>query len=99
MINYSYPLYRPPAEANNIIIQVTFGCSYNNCSFCSMYKDKAYAIRDFKAIRSDIDILAKNYPNANKVFLADGDALSLPTEQLIKILNYLQNAFYKLLEE
>jgi len=61
-----------------------------------MYKDKAYAIRDFKAIRSDIDILAKNYPNANKVFLADGDALSLPTEQLIKILNYLQNAFHKL---
>ena len=76
MIEYSYPLFRPPAEANNLIIQVSLGCSYNNCSFCSMYKTKSYKVRELKDVYSDIDILASNYPDANKVFLADGDALS-----------------------
>jgi len=96
MLEYDYPLFRPPAEANNIIIQVTYGCSYNNCSFCSMYKTKSYEVRDFKSLQNDIDALATLYPDASKVFLADGDALSIKTEYLIKILQYLQIKFPKL---
>lgn len=96
MINYSYPLFRPPAEANNLIIQVTLGCSYNNCSFCSMYKTKSYKIRELKDVYSDIDILASSYPDTHKIFLADGDALSLETSHLVKILKYLQKSFPKL---
>ena len=96
MINYLYPLYRPPAEANNIIIQITYGCSYNNCSFCSMYKDKKYKLRDIKEVFKDIDTLSKLYPKANKVFLADGDALSVPTDYLLKILKYLNDVFTNL---
>ena len=96
MINYSYPLYRPPAEADNIIIQATYGCSYNNCSFCSMYKSKRYQIRDIGDIYNEIDILSTSYPNAHKIFLADGDALALPTDHLIKILQYLKKSFVKL---
>ncbi len=96
MINYSYPLYRPPAEADNIIIQATYGCSYNNCSFCSMYKSKKYQVREIEDIYKEIDILSLSFPNAHKVFLADGDALSLPTEYLIKILKYLKKSFVKL---
>ena len=96
MIHYSYPLYRPPAEADNIIIQATYGCSYNNCSFCSMYKDKKYQVRDINDIFKEIDILASHYPNANKVFLADGDALGLNAEYLIQLLKYLKQAFIKL---
>ena len=96
MIEYSYPLYRPPAEANNIIIQATYGCSYNNCSFCSMYKNKTYQIRDINDIYSEIDILSLSYPKAHKIFLADGDALSLPTDYLIKLLQYLKKSFINL---
>ena len=69
---YTYPLYRPPAEANNIILQVTYGCSYNNCTFCSMYKDKKFKRRAVEDIYKDIDLLSSSYPNATKVFLADG---------------------------
>lgn len=96
MINYSYPLFRPPAEADNVIIQVTYGCSYNNCSFCSMYKSKKYHVRKIEDVFRDIDTLAKNYPSANKIFLADGDALSLESNHLLEILKYLKKSFARL---
>lgn len=96
MINYDYPLFRPPAEADNIILQVTLGCSYNNCSFCSMYKTKKYQVRDLSDIYKDIDSLATSYPAAHKIFLADGDALSLSTNTLVGILKYLKQSFPKL---
>jgi radical SAM superfamily enzyme len=95
-INYSYPLYRPPAEADNIILQVALGCSYNNCSFCSMYKTKKYKVRDIEEIYHDINILVKENPLARKVFLADGDALSLETETLLEVFTYLKKSFIKL---
>ena len=96
MINYDYPLFRPPAEADNIILQVTLGCSYNNCSFCSMYKTKKYQERSLNDISKDIDTFASYYPNAHKIFLADGDALALSTDLLILVLQYLNNSFPKL---
>ncbi|MEN8303808.1 MAG: radical SAM protein [Campylobacterota bacterium] len=96
MIEYDYPLFRPPAEADNLIIQVTLGCSYNNCSFCSMYKTKNYEVRKLEDVYKDIDVVAVVYQDTHKIFLADGDALSLPSEHLLTILKYLQNSFPKL---
>ncbi len=96
MINYSFPLYRPPAEADNIIIQATYGCSHNNCTFCSMYKSKKYQVRNIEDIFKEIDVLANIYPDAKKVFLADGDALSLPTDYLLEVLQYLKRSFPRL---
>ena len=96
MIEYDYPLFRPPAEANNLIIQVTLGCSYNNCSFCSMYKTKSYEARSLEDVYKDINAVAKAYPQTHKVFLADGDALALESEHLLTILKQLQKSFPKL---
>ncbi|ADR33855.1 Radical SAM domain protein [Sulfuricurvum kujiense DSM 16994] len=96
MINYSFPLYRPPAEADNVILQATYGCSHNQCTFCSMYKTKKYQIREISDLFKDIDTLAALYPDANKVFLGDGDALSLPTEYMITVLQYLKRSFPRL---
>ena len=96
MINYDYPLFRPPAEADNVILQVTLGCSYNNCSFCSMYKTKKYQERTLEEIYKDVDAFATHYPSAHKIFLADGDALALPTDTLVSILKYLNSSFPKL---
>jgi radical SAM superfamily enzyme YgiQ (UPF0313 family) len=96
MIKYSFPLYRPPAEAENIIIQATLGCSHNRCTYCSMYKSKRFMIRPIEEVKKEIEILSYTYPNANKVFLADGDALSLSTEHLAKLLRLLKEAFPRL---
>jgi len=96
MIRYSFPLYRPPAEADNIIIQATLGCSHNRCSFCTMYKTKRYTVRPLNEVQSEIEALAHMYPNANKIFLADGDALSLPTDHLANLLRLLKTSFPRL---
>ena len=96
MLNYDMPLYRPPSEGQNLIIQVTIGCSFNQCSFCSMYHSKQFAARDLQAIYQDIEQAAKFWPDTRRVFLADGDAMVLPTDQLILILDKLQQSFPKL---
>ncbi len=92
-IYYDHPLYRPPSEGANLIIQATLGCSYNRCSFCSMYKDKAFTARPLDAVFADIDTAARDWPDADRVFLADGDALVLPTDHLLKILDKLAASF------
>jgi radical SAM superfamily enzyme YgiQ (UPF0313 family) len=86
---YDMPLFRPPSEGNNLIIQATLGCSFNQCSFCSMYRSKEYAARPLEEVFSDINHAAAHWPDAQRVFLADGDALALPTEQLVAILQEL----------
>lgn len=96
MINCAFPLYRPPAEADNIILQATLGCSHNRCSFCSMYKSKRFTIRPIAEVQKEIEIFSHVYPSANKVFLGDGDALALPTEHLAKLLRLLKEAFPRL---
>ena len=96
MIEYHQPLYRPPAEANSIIIQATLGCSFNRCTFCTMYESKEFSIRLLEDVFKDIDKMVSFYSNANKMFLADGDALACKTEHLVKILEYAYSKFPKL---
>ncbi len=95
-LNYDIPLYRPPSEGDNLIIQVTLGCSFNQCSFCSMYRQKQYSQRLLADVAGDIHKAARSRPDTRRVFLADGDALSLPTGQLLMILDELYVALPKL---
>src|SRR5574341_1010500 len=95
-LNYAYPLYRPPSEANSMIFQVTLGCSFNKCSFCDMYRTKEYVERSLDEIRAEIDVMARLYPDTQRIFLADGDALNLSKERLIQILQYLYQKFSKI---
>lgn len=90
---YDMPLWRPPSEGNNLIIQATIGCSFNGCTFCSMYKTKDYRARPLDDVFADIDAAARAWPDARRVFLADGDALVLPTEDLLRILEKLAASF------
>jgi len=57
---YDWPLYRPPAEADNLIIQATLGCSFNQCSFCAMYRSKQYVERPLDAVFADIHQLTSS---------------------------------------
>jgi radical SAM superfamily enzyme YgiQ (UPF0313 family) len=93
---YDYPLYRPPSEANSTIFQVTLGCSFNKCSFCDMYRTKEYRERSWEEIRSEIDLMARLYPDTQRIFLADGDALNLSKDRLVQILQYLYQKFPKI---
>ena len=96
LINYDMPLWRPPSEANSFILQATLGCSFNHCSFCSMYRTKHFAIRPLEPVRAEIQTVARAYPDVRRVFLADGDALAAPTEHLLAILDVLHASLPRL---
>ncbi len=93
MLNYDYPLYRPPSEGKSLIFQVTLGCSFNKCSYCNMYRTKEYQERPWDEIKMEIDLAAKHMPDTRRIFLADGDALNLATDRMVQILQYIRTKF------
>lgn len=94
-INYIEPVYRPPSEAKSLILPVTNGCSWNKCTFCEMYTQpqKKFRARKGEDIQQDIDRAAQAFGSVRRVFLADGDAMVLPTRRLLGILASLREAF------
>lgn len=89
-------VYRPPSEADSFILRVTRGCSHNQCAFCSMYKDVSFKIQTQAVISAQINQAAAYLPDLNRVFLADGNALMLPTVKWLAILDHLKATFPKL---
>jgi radical SAM superfamily enzyme YgiQ (UPF0313 family) len=87
-MKYEGMIFRPPSEADSLILQVTVGCSYNRCSFCGAYQEKRFRIKSFEEIKEDIDEVSPH--RIRRVFLADGDALSIPQKGLVRILSYLK---------
>ena len=96
MLNYAEPVYRPPSEAKSLIFQITIGCSFNECSFCDMYRNKEYSEKSWDEVKAEIDLMAKQLPDTTRIFLADGDALNLSTDYMVKIVENLYNNFQKL---
>ena len=92
-MRYEGRLYRPPSEAYSLIVQATIGCSHNKCTFCSMYKEDKFRIRPTEEIIEDLLLGRKHYKKIKRVFLADGDALIIKTEELVKILQAIKNIF------
>ena len=96
MIEYEPPVYRPPGEWRSFLVQATIGCSHNGCTFCGMYKSKKFRVRPLDDILWDIRETAGLYNNQfEKVFLCDGDAIAMPTEDLLKILEEIRRDFPK----
>lgn len=86
-------LYRPPSEGKHPIVRVTSGCAYNLCTFCSMYKGVPFRIRTEAAVQKDIERLAHAFPDAQRIFFADGDALTVPTGQLLRYIAFAREQF------
>ncbi|MDF3002157.1 MAG: radical protein [Bacillota bacterium] len=92
-MRYEGSVYRPPSEAYSLIIQVTIGCAHNKCTFCSMFKDKRFRVRNVSEVLEDLDMARQNYRRINRIFLADGDALVLQNKELLVILDYIKKLF------
>ena len=85
-MQYEGTLYRPPSEARSLIIQVTIGCAHNRCTFCNMYREKKFRVREKEEIMRDLDECRAYYgPMVRRVFFADGDALVVKTELLLEL--------------
>lgn len=91
-MQYEGRVFRPPSEAESLILQSTIGCSQNGCAFCSMYKEKRFRIRPAEDVCADVDEIAAG-PWAlafSRVFLADGDALMRRTEEQLSIFSHIR---------
>ena len=87
-MRYEGTVYRPPSEAGSLIIQLTIGCARNTCTFCNMYKDKKFRIRPLEEVVEDLEMARSYYSRikVRRIFLADGDALIVKTEDLLYII-------------
>jgi radical SAM superfamily enzyme YgiQ (UPF0313 family) len=93
-MRYEGKIYRPPSEADSYIVQATIGCSWNHCTYCDMYRDKAFRVRDLDETLADIRSAAKSFgESVTKVFVADGDALVLDLRHWEGILPACRDAF------
>lgn len=77
--------YRPPFEANSLLLQVTRGCSHNSCAFCTMYRDTPFGEETLEQIQRDIDEAAQMNLNTHRAFLVNGDAFCLPANKLARV--------------
>jgi radical SAM superfamily enzyme YgiQ (UPF0313 family) len=96
-MRYEGKLYRPPSEADAFIVQATIGCSWNHCTYCDMYRDKTFRVRDLGETLEDIDRAGAAFgERVEKVFVADGDALVLPMDFWMPILERARARFPRL---
>jgi radical SAM superfamily enzyme YgiQ (UPF0313 family) len=92
--NYDFPPFRPPSEANSLLLRVTRGCPWNRCTFCSMYKGMKFEIRDLEEILGDIELAGDLYGDrVRTIFIGDSNSLVAKTEMLVKVLNTLFSSF------
>lgn len=91
--NHEGIVIRPPSEAGSFLLQVTYGCSHNRCTFCSTYKYTKFAKRPFDQIKEDIKLASRWNPSLTRAFLCDGDAMCLDTNELLSITGCLNEHF------
>lgn len=92
-MRYEGNIFRPPGEWKSYLLQCTVGCSHNACTFCGMYKDKSYHVRPVEDVLEDIAMAKSAYGDVETVFLCDGDAINLPTDYLLRVLEALYASF------
>ncbi|MBL9088747.1 MAG: radical SAM protein [Planctomycetia bacterium] len=92
-MRYAGPVYRPPSEADSLLLQVTLGCSHNECTYCAMYRHKTFQARPLADVLADVEEARRLAPDTRRVFLMDGDAMTLSTARLVPVLEALNAAF------
>ena len=89
------PIYRPPSEADSLLIQATVGCPHNKCSFCMIYKKgPRYGVRPVAEICADMDAAHEVYGDrVSTLFFPAGNTIAMPTAELAAICRYARERF------
>ena len=97
-LNYIEPVFRPPSEWQSLILQVTNGCSWNECTYCEMYQDqqKQFGFKSEDEVMQELLQVKRSGIQVRRIFLADGDAMTLSSRRLDLILSQINEAFPKL---
>lgn len=94
-LKYDEPLFRPPSEANSLILQITYGCTWNKCSFCEMYTTKIFKVKSEEDVLKEIQAVSKLVPEVRKVFFADGNPMVIAPTRLMTTLQAISKHFPK----
>jgi len=93
-LRYEGTVYRPPSEADSLLIQATIGCPHNQCTFCGMYRNTKFRIRSLADIKEDLKMAREYHGNkVQSIFFPDGNTILVKTNQLVEILNYARDMF------
>ncbi|HSN15716.1 MAG TPA: radical SAM protein [Anaeromyxobacteraceae bacterium] len=96
-MRYEEPLFRPPSEAESLILQATVGCSWNHCAYCAMYRGKTYRVRPLEELLAEVRHAGRAWgPEVTRLFVADGDALAMGMEHWEPLLLACREAFPRL---
>ncbi|MHA1641603.1 MAG: B12-binding domain-containing radical SAM protein [Promethearchaeota archaeon] len=92
-IYYCHPVFRPPSEANSLLIQLTEGCTYK-CTFCVSNLGKKFKVRNLDLVKKDLNTARRIYgPGVRRIFFLDGNAMVTPFEKLLEITKHARNLF------
>lgn len=92
-MHYEGTIFRPPSESDSLLVQVTIGCSWNQCTFCDMYTEKKFRIRSMDEIKADLIEGSRWRDRIRRIFLCDGDSLVLKTPMLLEILETIRDLY------
>lgn len=97
-MRYEGPIYRPPSEADSLLIQATVGCPHNRCTFCMVYKNGIkFKVRPTADIKADLEAARQMYGDGVRtVFFPAGNTIAMPTEALAEICRYSYALFPRL---
>ena len=94
-MRYEGPIYRPPSEADSLLIQATVGCPHNRCTFCMVYrKGPAYRVRPVADIVADLNAARKQHgQGVRRIFFPAGNTIAMPTDELSRICEHAHRIF------
>lgn len=97
-MRYEGPIYRPPSEADSLLIQATVGCPHNKCSFCMVYKKgPPYRARSVEEISEDIEEASRTYgTRVRTLFFPAGNTIAMPAESLAAVCRLARTKFPRL---
>ncbi|MBW1743465.1 MAG: radical SAM protein [Deltaproteobacteria bacterium] len=97
-MRYEGPIYRPPSEADSLLIQATIGCPHNRCTFCMVYKNgPKYRARPVDDVKEDMLEASQTYgPHVRTLFLPAGNTIAMKTEDLAEICRFARHTFPEL---
>jgi radical SAM superfamily enzyme YgiQ (UPF0313 family) len=97
VMTYEEPIFRPPSEAQSLILQATVGCSWNHCTYCAMYRTKRYRVRPVEELVAEVRDAGRAFAEeVTRVFVADGDALAMEMGHWEPVLAACREAFPRL---
>lgn len=81
-MHFTKRTWRPPYEADSCVIQLTSGCTYNKCHFCSLYKDEPFCLTSLSEFEKDLDEIKRYQPYARRIFLTGANPFALSYKTL-----------------